>query len=231
MRLSIIVPAYNEAKTIVDLLQRIVDHPVDGVSFETIVVDDGSKDDTVDLLKRRPDLYTHLVVRDRNGGKGAAVKDGLYKASGDYILFQDADLEYDPAEFDKLLKPAIDQKADVVIGSRVLAPPFVRVHYFWHLIGNRLLTLFFNLLFNLTFTDIYSCYLLYRRELVNPDRLKSLGWEQHAEILCTVARRGNRIYEVPVSYAGRSYAEGKKIRGWDALSVLMMIMRKRLGLS
>ena len=230
MRLSIIVPAYNEASTIVTLLKRIADHPVAGVSFEVIVIDDGSKDRTVALLHENPGLYTHLIERPQNGGKGAAVKDGLTKATGDYVLFQDADLEYDPAEYEKLVRPVIGQEADVVIGSRVLAPPFVRVHYFWHLVGNRFLTLFFNLLYNLTFTDIYSCYLLYRRDLIDPSRLRSLGWDQHAEILCTVARGGQRIYEVPVSYAGRSYAEGKKIRGWHALMVIWMIFRKRFGL-
>jgi glycosyltransferase involved in cell wall biosynthesis len=231
MRLSIIIPAFNEAATIEAVLRRIAAHPVAGWKFEIIVVDDASTDGTVEILRRNPDLHDIFVERERNGGKGAAVRDGLHKATGDYVLFQDADLEYDPAQYSALLTPVDGQKADVVIGSRFLAPAYVRVHYFWHSVGNKFLTLIFNMLYNLTFTDIYSCYLLYRRNLINPQNLHSNGWEQHAEILCKAARGGDRLYEVPISYAGRTYDEGKKIRFWHALPVLWMIVSQRFSSS
>ena len=229
MRISILIPTYNEQDTIVTVLQRVIAVVVPEVEFEVIVIDDGSSDNTLETLEKNPQLYSDLVRRDRNGGKGAAVRDGLYKATGDYILFQDADLEYDPSEYRTLVRPVLEQNADAVIGSRNLAPTYVRVHYFWHLVGNRLITLIFNLLYNLTFTDIYSCYLLYRRDLIDPGELENDGWAQHAEILCTIARRGNVFFEVPVNYAGRTYAEGKKIRYWHAISVIWMIIKKRFG--
>lgn len=230
MRLSVIIPAYNEVATIETVLRRVAAQAIPATEIEAIVIDDGSTDGTGDKLKALPGLYARLILRERNGGKGAAVRDGLKAATGDYILFQDADLEYDPAEYARLLRPVVEQDADVVIGSRTLAPTYVRVHYFWHLVGNKLLTLAFNALYNLTCTDIYSCYLLYRRSLLDPVELRSDGWDQHAEILCTVARRARRIYEVPVNYAGRTYDEGKKIRSWHAIGVLWMILRKRVGL-
>lgn len=202
---------------------------VPDVEFEVIVIDDGSTDETLRVLEENPQLYSELVKRDRNGGKGAAVRDGLKKATGDYVLFQDADLEYDPKEYHTLVRPVLEQNADAVIGSRNLAPTYVRVHYFWHLVGNRLITFLFNMLYNLTFTDIYSCYLLYRRDLIAPNELKNDGWAQHAEILCMITRRGTVFYEVPVNYAGRTYAEGKKIRSWHAISVIWMIFKKRFG--
>ena len=187
----------------------------------------GSTDKTRSVLEENAKLYTKLVKCDKNGGKGAAVRDGLSLANGDYILFQDADLEYDPIEYPTLIRPIMEHAADAVIGSRHLAPTYVWVHYFWHLVGNRLITFIFNLLYNLTFTDIYSCYLLYRRELIDKEKLKSDGWAQHAEILCSIARRGSVFYEVPVNYAGRTYAEGKKIRSWHTIFVIWMILKKR----
>ncbi|MEL0019701.1 MAG: glycosyltransferase family 2 protein, partial [Rickettsiales bacterium] len=186
-------------------------------------------DATRAILDGNPELYSKCINRPSNGGKGAAVRDGLLAATGDYILFQDADLEYDPSDYGRLLKPILEQQADVVVGSRNLAPDFVRVHYFWHLLGNKTITLLFNFLNNLTFTDIYSCYLLYRRNLVEPAKLKDDGWAQHAEILGTVARRAKVIYEVPVNYAGRTYDEGKKIRYWHVISVIWMILRTRFS--
>ena len=227
MRLSVVIPAYNEEATIETLLKRVSAQKFADVEMEVIVVDDGSVDETRNILNENEDLYDRLILRSSNGGKGAAVRDGLEAATGDYVLFQDADLEYDPKEYGKLFVPVREQGADAVIGSRHLAPSYVRVHYFWHLVGNRLITLIFNVFNNLTFTDIYSCYLMYRRELVNPAELKSDGWAQHAEILGLVARRGRIFYEVPVNYSGRTYAEGKKIRYWHAIAVIGMIMRKR----
>jgi glycosyltransferase involved in cell wall biosynthesis len=228
MRLSVIVPAYNEEASIVELLRGVRAQSVKGVEIEIIVVDDGSKDRTVALLEQNSGLYDRLVKQAKNGGKGAAVRAGLTHATGDYVLFQDADLEYDPSEYGKLLEPVLRFDADVVIGSRMLAPPWTRVHYFWHKRGNEFLTFFFNLLYNKTFTDTYTCYLLYRRSLLDPSELLSNGWEQHAEILCRVVRRADSCYEVPISYAGRTYAEGKKIRAHHALSVLGMFVKLRV---
>jgi glycosyltransferase involved in cell wall biosynthesis len=228
MRLSVIVPAYNEEGSIIELLRRVRTQSVNGVEIEIVVVDDGSKDRTVALLEQNAGLYDQLVKQAKNGGKGAAVRAGLLHATGDYVLFQDADLEYDPNEYGKMLEPVLRFDADVVLGSRMLAPPWTRVHYFWHKRGNELLTFTFNLLFNTTFTDTYTCYLLYRRSLLEPEELVSNGWEQHAEILCRVVRRARSCYEVPISYAGRTYAEGKKIRAHHALSVLGMFVKQRV---
>lgn len=227
MLISVIVPAYNEAKTIAITLNAIRTVAVPGFEFEVIVIDDGSKDGTLEILKANSDLYSVLIARPKNGGKGAAVLDGLRRATGDYVIFQDADLEYDPAEYAALLMPVRDVGADVVMGSRFLAPRYTRVHYFFHKIGNYVITFLLNLIYNKTFTDIYCCYLLYRRSLLDPDRLRSVGWEQHAEILCHLCQTAENIYEVPVSYRGRTYADGKKIRAKHIIGVIGMIFRKR----
>ena len=226
---SVLVPAYNEEATIVAILERVRAQKIDGVTFEVIVVNDASKDGTLAKLQARPDLYDRLVNHEVNGGKGAAVKSGLRAATGDYILFQDADLEYDPAEYVKLLVPIQRFDADMVLGSRFLAPTYTRVHYLWHKVGNKAITNMFNLMFNKTFTDLYSCYLVFRRTLISPDELRTRGWEQQAEILCLLVVRSSTHYEVPIAYHGRTYDQGKKIRAHHALDVLWTIVRMRLG--
>ena len=225
---SILIPAYNEDATIIKLLQSVAAQSIEGVQFEVIVIDDGSKDRTVELLEANPGLYSTFIKQPRNGGKGAAVKVGMKVASGDYILFQDADLEYDPADYHQLMLPMQRFDADVIMGSRFLAPSFVRVSYFWHKVGNHLITFVFNIFNNTTFTDVYSCYLMFRRTLVDPDHLQTEGWEQHAEILSKAIAKGKSFYEVPVSYQGRSYEEGKKIRAHHALAVIWTIIKMRL---
>mgnify|MGYP001493982423 CR=1 FL=1 len=180
---SVIVPVYNEEATIIDLLNKVNAQTHANLDLEVIVVNDGSTDNSLELLETNSNLYSHLVTLSKNKGKGGAVKAGLKKATGKYVLFQDADLEYDPEDYKLLLHPIREFDADVVMGSRMIAPNYTRVHYFWHKIGNNLITLIFNLLYNTTFTDVYSCYLLYRKDLINPDSLRTLGWEQHAEIL------------------------------------------------
>lgn len=227
IKVSIIVPVYNEEKTVCEILERVNAQEVSGVDFEVITVDDGSTDRTVELLEARPELYDSLVKLPTNGGKGAAVIAGLGVASGEYVLFQDADLEYDPAEYGRLFSPAREFSADIVMGSRFLAPAFTRVHYFWNKVGNRLITLLFNLMFNTTFTDIYSCYLMFRRDLVDSARLRTRGWEQQAEILAAAVKAGAVFYEVPISYRGRTFTEGKKIRAWHVIPVIWTIISRR----
>lgn len=228
IKLSIIIPAYNEEKTIIKILEKVNKVKIEGVEKEIIVIDDCSNDNTLYLLENNNDLYNELIKSSKNNGKGAAVKKGLLKAKGQYILFQDADLEYDPNDYVKLIEPILRFNADVVMGSRLSAPQFTRVYYFWHKIGNRLITLIFNILNNTTFTDIYSCYLLFKSDLINPSKLVTDGWEQQAEILSIVVSKANSLYEVPINYYGRTYEEGKKIRASNVISVLLTIFLKKI---
>lgn len=231
LRVSLIVPAYNEVATIIQILQQIRKQSVAGAEFEVIVVDDGSRDGTAALVEKHPDLYDKLVKRPKNGGKGAAVVDGLRVATGEFILFQDADLEYSPSHYATLLFPVLNLGAQVVMGSRFLAAQYTRVLFFWHKVGNTIITLLFNMLFNTTFTDIYSCYLMFQRSLLDPDELVTMGWQQQAEILCRTIPRAKVIYEVPISYQGRTYEEGKKIKARDAFPVIFTIILRRLRVS
>lgn len=228
MKISVIIPAYNEAKTILNVLEKVNNQRSIGYELEIIVIDDGSADKTRELIEENPSLVDLFISLDNNGGKGAAVKAGLLKATGDYILFQDADLEYNTDDYEKIFYPAKEFNADVVFGSRLNAPYLTRVHYYWNKIGNRLITFFFNILNNTTFTDIYSCYLMYRRDLVSPNELKTMGWEQQAEILSKAVNRGNVFYEVPIAYFGRTYDEGKKIRPYHIIGVFKTILWERL---
>ena len=230
LKLSVLIPAFNEEKTIVEILNQVSLQSIEGVEIEVIVVDDGSADNTLSLLKANSDLYQHLVALPNNLGKGGAVNAGLAVATGDFVLFQDADLEYDPNEYPLLLMPILKYNADIVLGSRLMSPPYTRVHYFWHRIGNKLITLCFNVINNTTFSDIYSCYLLYKTDLLRPEELKENGWAQHAEILTLAVKRGKIFYEVPISYHGRTYDQGKKIRGHHIIRVLRTILFKGLCL-
>jgi len=224
--ISIIIPVYNEDKTIITLLESVQEETknIKTASFEIIVIDDCSEDETTKLLSENKTLYNLLVTLEQNQGKGGAVQRGLEKAKGDYILFQDGDLEYSPKDYEALIGPIINFGADVVIGSRFLAPQFIRVHYYWHKIGNLVLTLIFNILNNTTFTDIYSCYLIYKRELVSTEKIVTKGWEQHGEILSYAVKKGKIFYEVPIAYRGRSYDEGKKIRASNIIKILYTII-------
>ena len=228
IKLSVIVPAYNEEKTIIELLKKVKDVEINGVTKEIIVIDDCSIDNTLSLLEKNEILYDVLIKLSKNSGKGEAVRNGLLKASGEYILFQDADLEYDPNDYKKLLEPIIRFDADLVIGSRLIASQLTRVYYFWHKVGNKFITFLFNIVNNTTFTDIYSCYVVFKTNLINPKELSTSGWEQQAEILSKVVSRGRSFYEVPVNYYGRTYEEGKKIRPHNAISVLLTIISKRI---
>jgi glycosyltransferase involved in cell wall biosynthesis len=227
LKLSIVIPAYNEEATIIQILELVNAQEIENTEFEVLVIDDGSQDRTAELLEANPSLYTKLIRLPQNGGKGAAVKAGLEQASGDYILFQDADMEYSPTEYAKLLKQVFDFNADLVMSSRFAAPSVTRVCYFWNKVGNRLITLVFNVLNNTTFTDVYSCFLLYRRSLVTPEQLITNGWEQQAEILSLAVKKAESIYEVPISYHGRKKEEGKKIRAYHVFAVIYTMITRR----
>ena len=228
-RISIIVPAHNEETTIIPLLESVQEaiNNIPDATFEVIVIDDASTDDTASLLRNNTNLYNQFIILSKQSGKGGAILRGLEKASGDFILFQDADLEYDPRDYSKLLMPILEFDADVVVGSRLIAPQWTRVHYFWHLMGNKVITLFFNLLNNTTFSDIYSCYLVYRRSLCSPEQLKTRGWEQHGEILSIAVKNGHVFYEVPITYRGRTYEEGKKIRAIHTFKIMYTLLVSR----
>jgi glycosyltransferase involved in cell wall biosynthesis len=226
--LSVVIPAYNEERSIRQVLAQVAGQTIAGVTLEVIVVNDASTDRTADIVKECAGSYQQFISLTRNGGKGAAVIAGLRAATGDYVLVQDADLEYNPDEYAGLLKPVLEFGAELVMGSRFLAPPWTRVNYFWHMVGNRVITLLFNLLNNTTFTDVYSGFIVFRRSLVSPDELKRLGWDQQAEILSRICARARYVYEVPISYHGRSYDEGKKIRAHHAIPVIWTMVRERV---
>ena len=225
MKLSVIVPVYNERQTIEEVIHRI--RAVDlGLEMEVVVVDDGSTDGTREALESLGQPGTRVVFHDKNRGKGAALRSGFDRAGGDIILVQDADLEYDPREYAKLLEPILDGRADVVYGSRFLGGPH-RVLYFWHYVGNRLLTTFSNMLTNLNLTDMETCYKVFRRDILRKIKLKSPRFGFEPEITVKLAKTRCRIYEVPISYSGRDYSQGKKI-GWkDGLAAIFHLLRFR----
>lgn len=228
LTVSIIVPTYNEEKSIISILKTINEQKIIGIKLEIIVVDDGSTDNSVNILKKHSELYSKLIILKKNFGKGGAVKAGLKEARGEYVLIQDADLEYDPTDFTKLFLPVQKFNADIVMGSRLAAPPITRVHYYWNKKGNQCVTSLFNFLNNTTFTDVYSGYLLFRRSLIDPLNLRSNGWEQQAEILTKAVRHGKILYEIPISYYGRTYNEGKKIRPHNVFRIIIMMIREKI---
>lgn len=238
--LSIVIPAFNERPTIASLLRRVLATPF---RKEIVIVDDGSSDGTVAALREFGiegpgatveipgengcDSHVRLLVHEVNQGKGASVRDGIAAATGDIILIQDADLEYDPSEYGKLIEPILDGRADVVYGSRFTGSPR-RVLLFWHSVGNRLLTFFSNMMTNLNLTDMETCYKVFRADVIRGIPLRSKRFGIEPEITAKIARLRARIYEVPISYAGRSYLEGKKI-GWrDGVAAIYTILKYAL---
>ena len=228
MKLSVIIPVFNEEKTIIHILNKINKSLTVRENYEIIVVDDGSNDKTNKLLVDNKDLYDKIFVNSSNKGKGYSVKKGLEHASGTHIIFQDADMEYDPKDFKKFEKIFKEFDADGIIGSRIIYSEYSRSHNILNKFGNRILTSIFNILYNTTFTDIYSCYFAFKKELIDEKLLKSNGFEQHAEILCKVIKKGDKFYEVPISYNGRNLSEGKKIRAYHFFLVLYEIIKQRL---
>ena len=227
MILSIIVPTYNEEKTIIKILEKIKNNSSDFFKYEVIVIDDASTDQSSKLLENNKHLYDKLLINETNKGKGFSVKRGISSASGTHVIFQDADLEYNPGDFKKFEKIFIDFDADGIIGSRFVYSNYTRSHNILNKIGNTILTFVFNLLYNTTFTDIYSCYFAFKKNLLNVEELRTKGFEQHAEILCKVIKKGNKFYEVPISYNGRNNSEGKKIKPHHFFLVVFEIIRGR----
>ena len=226
MKLSIVIPVYNEAATIARIVDLVRSVEV-GMEKEILLVDDCSRDGTREVLEKmareNPDLQARF--HEVNQGKGAALRTGFAAATGDIVLIQDADLEYDPKEYSRLLQPIVDGHADVVYGSRFLGGGAHRVVFYWHYLGNRLLTTLSNMTTNLNLTDMEVCYKVFKREVIQSIPLKENRFGFEVEITAKIARRKLKIYEVPISYYGRDYSEGKKI-GWkDGFSALRCIVK------
>lgn len=220
--LSVAVPCYNEAATVETLLKRVLESPW---VHEVVVVDDGSSDETIDVLRTVTDARVRVIEHGRNRGKGAALRTAFAAVSGEYVIVQDADLEYDPREYGVVLEPLERGVADVVFGSRFLTGRPHRVLYFWHSLGNRLLTLLSNMFTDLNLTDMETCYKAFRLEVLRSIELQEDRFGIEPEITAKVAGGGWRLYEVGISYDGRTYEEGKKI-GWrDGMRALVCIVR------
>jgi len=224
MKLSIVIPCYNEKDHLSELISRVKSSPVP--DKEIILVDDCSTDGTRELIRTRIERTVDRVIyQPMNRGKGAAIRSGLDWVTGDIVIIQDADLEYDPMEYSKLMGPIVEGRADVVYGSRFMGAGPHRVHLFWHYVGNRILTLLSNMFTNLNLTDMETCYKLFRTDIIRGLSIQQNRFGIEPEITAKVARAKCRIYEVGISYYGRTYGEGKKI-GWkDGLKAIYVILR------
>jgi glycosyltransferase involved in cell wall biosynthesis len=221
MKLSIVIPVYNEIGTVDEILKRVGSAPQDK---EIIVVDDGSTDGTTEWLKESAGEGVQVLFHQKNRGKAAALRTGFEKVTGDIVVIQDADLEYDPGEYGRLIEPILDGRADVVYGSRFTGGP-QRVLFFWHYVGNKFLTLLSDMLTNLNLSDMETCYKVFRADLLKRITIKSNRFGFEPEITARFAKLKCRIYEVPISYSGRTYEEGKKITWRDGMAAFFHIIR------
>lgn len=227
-KLSIIIPVYNEEGTIRPILKKINELKIDNIDFEVIIINDGSTDNSVKIIKENNELYNQFINLEKNSGKGFAIKSGLKLVTGDYVILQDADLEYDPSEYTKLLNPIISNKADVVYGSRFLGNDERRVLYFWHTVGNKFLTLLSNMLSNLNLTDMEVCYKVFKTDVIKNINLQENKFGFEPEITAKIAKKNIKIYEVGIKYFGRKYSEGKKITWKDGFSAIRCIVKYNL---
>jgi len=233
-KISIIVPAYNEASTISNILDKLMNLSlINNINKEIIVVNDCSTDNTAaiveNIISAHPNSEIYFISHEKNSGKGAAIHTGIKNATGDYLIIQDADLEYDPNEFNILLKPVIDGYADVVYGSRFLGGSAHRILFFWHTIGNKFLTFLSNLFTNLNLTDMETCYKLFKTDIIKGIKLNEKRFGFEPEVTSKISKIKNiRIYEVGISYYGRTYAEGKKINWKDGFRAIYCIIRYNL---
>jgi len=223
MKLSVIIPCFNEETTIIEIINKVKNNPYKNI--EILVIDDCSTDRSRNLLKKIESKIDKLIFHKKNLGKGASIRSGLKKATGDILIIQDADLEYNPDEYPILIKPIMQNNADVVYGSRFQGSQPHRVLYFWHSIGNKFLTILSNMFTNLNLTDMECCYKVFKKEIINKISLKENRFGFEPEITAKFARLNCRIFEVGVSYYGRTYSEGKKI-GWkDGFSAIKCIIK------
>jgi len=225
MKLSVIIPVFNERNTIQEVLRRVRQVDLGEVDREIIVVDDGSTDGTRDILSIEEDSTTRIVYHEHNQGKGVALSTGIKLVTGDLVIFQDADLEYDPEDYRRLLDPVLKGKAEVVYGSRFTGER--RNMLYWHFLGNRFLSFLTNLLYNTTLSDMETCYKLFKREIIQGIEIKSRRFDVEPEVTAKVLKKKIRIYEVPISYAGREIEEGKKITWRDGLPALWALVKYR----